>query len=85
MRPASPSHLHVQVASADPRAVLRASPWKGRTAAHLAARAGSAAALAVVLDLAAHALGGAPQLHPWLQQPDNVDGDTALALAAKHG
>lgn len=78
-------HLHsacLQVASGNPSAVLRPSLWKQRTAAHLAARAGAAAALAVVLDVAGHAAGGLPT--DFLNAPDHA-GDTALALAAKHG
>ena len=72
----------LQVASGNPSAVLRPSLWKQRTAAHLAARAGAAAALAVVLDVAGHAAGGLPT--DFLNAPDHA-GDTALALAAKHG
>lgn len=77
-----PACLPPQVASGNPSAVLRPSIWKQRTAAHLAARAGSAAALAVVLDVAGHAAGGLPT--HFLNAPDHA-GDTALALAAKHG
>lgn len=70
------------MASGSPQAVLRASLFKQRTSAHVAARAGAAAALAIVIDVAAHAVGAAPL--DFLNAPDH-NGDTALALAAKHG
>lgn len=66
---------------------MHASPWKCRTALHCAARAGSAEALAAVIEVAAHSAGtrtGGESLPGFLNAPD-AEGNTALALACKHG
>lgn len=67
-------------------ALLRHSFWKARTALHCAARAGCAEALAAVIEVAAHrtTTAAGESLSGFLNAPDHA-GDTALALACKHG
>jgi ankyrin repeat protein len=61
---------------------MKASFFKARTALHYAARAGCAEALAAVIEVASHHQGTG--LVHFLNLPD-YHGDTALALACKHG
>ena len=72
----------MQVAASNPRALLGHTLWKQRTALHAAARAGATEALCAVLDVAAHT--ARAQLNAFMNAPD-YGGDTALALACKHG
>lgn len=72
--------LRMQIAAGNPLALLRPSLWKQRTALHCAARAGATEALCAVLDVASRQ----PSFRSFLDMPDGA-GDTALALACKHG
>lgn len=65
-------------------ALLRSSFWKSRTSLHCAARHGCAEALAAVIEVASHRPDAAEPLTAFLNAPDQ-HGDTALALACKHG
>ena len=87
-----PSALPLQVASADPGALLKPSFWKQRTSLHAAASRGAVSALALVLSAAAQhtaaaaaaGSGDGRTLSEFVNAPDSA-GDTSLALASKNG
>ena len=75
--------LPPQIVEACPRAVLYKTLFKRRTALHLSAEAGSAECLLKVLWAAERVLGGA-SFQAYIDELDGR-GNTALALACKHG